>query len=306
MSWKTIPGIEDTVADLSYGPNHTLASVSWDGRLTTWDCDTGSEFHVVMDTPLFAVCWQPVSFSQVYIGGASRRISVVDLTSGRVRDVGIDHTAAVSCIIPAASNAIFAGSYDRSIELLDIKSGKSITYDTPDKILDMDMNTTYQLVAACSGCRVRIYDTRNMGRPVETRQMHGSYPLRRIRCMPSGEGYAVTNIQSRVTVEYFWDSKKNFVFRSNRNRIHDPPGWEAHSLNALAFSPREPSQLLVGGSDKQAFLWDFKKRKLISRYQLPQSITSLAFSKDGRYLACGVTDDEWRLMPSKAAQKSNS
>lgn len=305
MDWKNIPGPQDTIAGLSFGPGHTLAGVSWDGHLKTWDCDTSEDFNVATSTPLFAVCWEKRGLSQICVGGASRRISVVDSKTCRVRDVGIDHTAAVSSLVSDNfSGAIIAGSYDGSIELLDLRVEKSVTHETPDKILDIDINRDYQLVAACSGCRVRIYDTRKMQHPLETRQVHGSYPLRRVRCMPNGKGYVVTNIKSRVIVEYFEDDSKNFVFRSNRT--HGSQGWQAHSLNALAFDPKSVNQLLVGGSDKKVLLWDLHQRKLVSRYQFPQSITALAFSNDGECMACGISDDSWRLAPTKAAENSPS
>lgn len=116
---------------------------------------------------------------------------------------------------------------------------------------------------------------------------------RAVACMPNDAGYASSSIEGRVAVEWFDPSPESqarkYAFKCHRQPSPDGDGTDfVYPVNALAFHPVHGS-FASGGGDGVVALWDAVAKRRIRQYQnYNLSISALAFSSDGRYLAVAV------------------
>ncbi|KAJ3208690.1 hypothetical protein HDU67_006596 [Dinochytrium kinnereticum] len=143
------------------------------------------------------------------------------------------------------------------------------------------------MVVALAGRKVLVYDIRNMGSALQEKGSSMKFMTRAVRCMPNGQGYALSSIEGRVAVEFFSqeeeDQKKKYAFKCHREK--KPEGEIVHPVHALAFHPTHGT-FASGGGDGVVNLWDgYNKKRLKQFPRYPTSISALAFSPDGRTLA---------------------
>jgi cell cycle arrest protein BUB3 len=92
-----------------------------------------------------------------------------------------------------------------------------------------------------------------------------------------------------VAVEYFDPNqemqKRKYAFKCHRNK-DTASGMEIiYPVNAISFHGIY-NTFATGGSDGYVNIWDgFNKKRLCQFHKYPTSISSLAFSPDGAYLA---------------------
>lgn len=302
MEWCFEKDHPDAISRIQWGPSNMLASACWSSEVLIHAPPLRGFLHrIQLQAPVLSVLWSAAGES-VYSAGADRRVTQTNLGSLTQSSLGVDFEEAVSCLaLDAPNNRLIAGSYDRCIQAIDVRSNEGSMYKQPEKVLALDV-TNNLLVAALSSCRVRTWDLRQLADPLETQQIHSEWPLRTLRCMPNGRGFAVSNIQSRVTVSYFRqeEQQQSICFRTNDRKTSSSSAgtvYETYPVYGLAFHPVYEA-LATGGGDRTVSVWDYSKRRRICKYSpFDYSVLSLDYSLDGKYLACALTDDQWRTKP---------
>lgn len=145
------------------------------------------------------------------------------------------------------------------------------------------------LVVGTAGRRVLVWDLRNMSYVQQRRESSLKYQTRYIKCFPNKQGYVLSSIEGRVSVEYFDPApeaqKKKYAFKCHRNKDTTTGIENIYPVNAISFH-KVYNTFATGGSDGFVNIWDgFNKKRLCQFHKYPTSISSLAFSPDNNYLA---------------------
>lgn len=162
------------------------------------------------------------------------------------------------------------------------------SFAQPDKIYTMAI-CGETLVVGTAGRRVLVWDLRNMSYVQQRRESSLKFQTRCIRCFPNKQGYVLSSIEGRVSVEYFDPSpevqKKKYAFKCHRSKDANTGIEMIYPVNAISFHSGY-NTFATGGSDGYVNIWDgFNKKRLCQYHKYPTSISSIAFSPDNNYLA---------------------
>lgn len=129
--------------------------------------------------------------------------------------------------------------------------------------------------------------------PWQQRESSLKFLTRAVSCMPNDAGYATSSIEGRVAVEWFEDSAESqarkYAFKCHRQAAPEEEGGGdiVYPVNALAFHLNYVT-FASGGGDGTVALWDAEAKRRMKQYQkFSNSVASLSFSKNGKYLAIG-------------------
>lgn len=127
--------------------------------------------------------------------------------------------------------------------------------------------------------------------PWQERESSMKYMTRAIACMPNDAGYSSSSIEGRVAVEWFDPSEESqsrkYAFKCHRQAIDGQD--VVYPVHALAYHPVHGT-FATGGGDGVVALWDAVAKRRIRQYQkFPASVQTIDFSKDGKYVAVGVS-----------------
>jgi cell cycle arrest protein BUB3 len=131
--------------------------------------------------------------------------------------------------------------------------------------------------------------------PWQQRESSLKFLTRAVSCMPNDAGYATSSIEGRVAVEWFEDTPESqarkYAFKCHRQTAPEEEGGGdvVFPVNALAFHPVWGT-FASGGGDGTVALWDAEAKRRMRLYQrFENSVAALAFSRDGKYLAIGIS-----------------
>jgi cell cycle arrest protein BUB3 len=230
---------------------------------------------------------------RVWSGGFDRQVKLYDFNSSTEQVIG-QHTAPIRCVEYAPEvNAMATAGWDACVKLWDPRAPCATgSYSQPDRVYTMAVcgNT---LVVGTQGRRVLVWDLRNMSYVQQRRESSLKYQTRCIRTFPNKQGYVLSSIEGRVAVEYFDPNpeiqKKKYAFKCHRNKDSATGIEVIYPVNAIAFHSHY-NTFATGGSDGCVNVWDgFHKKRLCQFHKYPTSISSLAFSPDGSYLAIATS-----------------
>jgi len=184
------------------------------------------------------------------------------------------------------------GSWDKTVKLWDPRASTPAqgTFAQHDTVYTMDV-TDRRLVVGTAGRQVSVFDLRNLSEPEQKRESSLKFQTRCIRCLPSGEGYALSSIQGRVAVEYFDQApeiqKRKFAFRCHR--VKENGVETVYPVHAMAFNAKHGT-FATGGGDGIVSVWDPVNQKRLREFpKYPAAISSLSFSPNGDYLAIAAS-----------------
>lgn len=281
---------DDCIQSVKFGSelNNILIAASWDGTVRIYDVanksmiNRYSHMEPVMDVALQGK-------NSAWSGGLDHQVKMFDINTSTETIVG-SHSAAVRTVeVAPETNAIVTGGWDSMVKMWDSRSPSEVgTFPQPDRVYTMAIvNST--LVVGTAGRRVLVWDLRNMSYVQQRRESSLKYQTRCIRCFPNGNGYVLSSIEGRVAVEFFDTSpevqKKKYAFKCHRAKEAGSGIELIYPVNAISFHPRH-NTFATGGADGYVSIWDgFNKKRLCHFHRYPMSISSLAFSPDGSYLA---------------------
>ena len=140
--------------------------------------------------------------------------------------------------------------------------------------------------------------------PWQVREGAAKFMFRNIACMPTDAGYAQATIEGRVSVEWFDPSEESqarkYAFKCHRHTVKEKDSEtgeiteteQIYPVHNLAFHPVHVNTFASCGGDGVVALWDAAAKRRIRQYQrLPASVASVAWSKDGKYLAMAMAPD---------------
>lgn len=235
----------------------------------------------------------------------------IDLTTGEQTTIS-EHTKPVRCIVYSPTHQILvSASWDSTLHFhnLAAPAGSSpAIYTLPGKPHAMSASPT-KVVVAMTARLVHIFDLPTIAAQfsssgssdnftIDTWQKRESslkFLTRAVACMPNDAGYATSSIEGRVAVEWFEDTAESqarkYAFKCHRqaNAEEDGGGDVVYPVNALVFHPVFGKTFASGGGDGTVALWDAEAKRRMKQYQnFGNSVASLAFSKNGKYMAAGV------------------
>ena len=101
------------------------------------------------------------------------------------------------------------------------------------------------------------------------------------------------------------DGKTARVWRTRDGSAHGSPLAHDLEINVLVFHPQKP-QLLTGGDDRKAQLWDVVTGKPIATFPQESRITAAAFQPSGEQIAIGGDDGTVKLVGANPADLPHS
>jgi len=226
----------------------------------------------------------------------------IDLESGELSDLSVHEAGVRSVIFARTHNLVVSGSWDKTLHLHSLEQpGTHSVVRLAAKPFSLSVSPT-KLVVAMANRGVNIYQLDDLARaavkggdadvkPWQERESSMKYMTRAVACMPNDAGYASSSIEGRVAVEWFDPSeesqKRKYAFKCHRQTVDGQD--VVYPVNALAFHPVHGT-FASGGGDGVVALWDGVNKRRIRQYQkFPSSVSTIAFSGDGKYVAIGVS-----------------
>ncbi|KAJ9174219.1 hypothetical protein P3X46_017269 [Hevea brasiliensis] len=276
--------IGDAVSRIRFAPlSNNLLISSWDSNLRLYDVD-GSllRLEAPSQAGLLDCCYQ--SESMAFSAGSDGGIRRYDLHSGTNETIGSHHDIATCVEYSDQTGLLFSASLDKNIMSWDMRSAKSLAYliNMGAEVESISLSRFDLIVAV--GASVRIYDLRNLERPVHLKESCMDIRTKCISSFPGG--YAVGYVDGRVALEFLDSSNLNegYTFRCHP-KFKD---GRAHlvSINDIVFNPLVCGTFVSGDNDGYIITWNNEsKRRLYEFPRYPNSVASLSFNQGGELLA---------------------
>ena len=242
-------------------------------------------------------------------------MSRINLETGKKTVLSSHEQGVKSVVFSTQHHMLISASWDSTLHIHLMAGGKiahaPATISLPSKPFSLSLTST-KLVVAMANRALFLYDlaslkmlssqaapsdeSRNENileiEPWQQRESSLKFMTRAVACMPNNDGYAISSIEGRVGVELFDPSPeaqaKKYAFKCHRQTENDVD--VVYPVNALAFHPVRQMTFASGGGDGFVILWDGAHKRRIRQYQgYPSSVSSLAWSSDGKALAVGVS-----------------
>lgn len=198
--------------------------------------------------------------------------------------------------ICAVDNLRVASTYSGTLTYFDLrKHGVVHEQNTRTKIFAMDTTAKYVAVGQ-AGQQVAIYDVRNLALPLLLRPSGLRYQLSALKTLPSGQGYAVSSLDGRVSMDAFEDDASaslKFAFKCHRHKNAAAQMDDVYPVTALAFH-RKYNTLFTAGGDGHVCVWNWEKRKRMKQFPAltnPGMVSHMDINHDGRLLVVGTIND---------------
>ncbi|XP_074595895.1 mitotic checkpoint protein Bub3 [Brevipalpus obovatus] len=280
----------DCIQSVKYGPTNSrfLIAASWDCTVRLYDTFTNKlKCEHKHGNPVLDCAFQDQNF--IWSGGLDQQVKIFDIER-ETETVAGSHTGPVRCVEYASEvNVMLTGGWDSCVKMWDPRTPNAPgSLAQPDKIYTMAVCGD-KFVVGTAGRRVLVWDLRNLAYVQQRRESSLKYQTRCIRCFPNKQGYVLSSIEGRVSVEYFDPDpeiqKKKYAFKCHRKKDENTGIEMIYPVNAIAFHSVH-NTFVTGGSDGFVNLWDgFNKKRLCQFHKFPTSISSLAFSPDNNFLA---------------------
>lgn len=295
---------EDTISKIEFNHSSTrLAVSSWDSRVKIYDV---AENRLISDYchigPVLDCCW--IDDQQIVSVGADKKIYLFDTNEAGSQPLIIgSHSDTIKCVAFDQRNKfLLTASWDKSVSFWKESNDSTHSWKLAKQILLEEKPhalaisaTDSKIVVACDNRTIYILsgssdDFLASVHIMQQRESSLKHPTRNVCIFSDGTSWCTSSTEGRVSVDYF-DVEQNvsmrYAFKCHRQTID---GIEyVYPVNALAVFPRWAS-FATGGSDGQVHIWNRDgKRKLKTFPSFPTTISQLAFSPDGNYLAVAAS-----------------
>lgn len=216
--------------------------------------------------------------------------STGDYTRENSISQGINHLSSV----PGYESLVVASTYAGNLTYLDIRTQKPVFHHKTAKIFALDTTSNYVTVGQESQ-QVGIFDIRKWDSACQTRRSGLKYQITSLRNLPSGEGYVLSSLDGRVSVEYYDELPEvqllKFAFKCHRHKSKLTGTDLVYPVNLLRFH-RQTNTLFTGGGDGHVCLWDWQRRKRTKQFAAVDSaVWHMDINHDGSMLVVATTDD---------------
>lgn len=310
------PETWDVISALQFSKfDDQLLVSSWDSKLLLYDVSSirneATSPNIIAnfntDSPVLSIAYGS-NANSTFLGtldGNIRRIDYENLKLFSANKPIYGNTGISSGIgnlktIENKENLLVAASFKGEVQYIDTRIDKAIhTKSTKHKIFTMD--TTSQLTCLGMSARtIEIYDHRNWDQPYQVRESGLKYQIKDLKAFPNGEGYALSSIDGRVSMEYFDTSpefqSKKFAFKCHRFTDKQNQQDIVYPVNSLLFN-KSYNTLFTAGSDGFVCLWNWEKRKRMKQYPKftnPQAVVKLDINYNESLLAIATSEDSFK------------
>ncbi|KAL8759243.1 MAG: hypothetical protein Q9184_003683 [Pyrenodesmia sp. 2 TL-2023] len=307
----------DAISAIKYAPGSLrLLVASWDKNVYLYDTSqTGGQQLRTFEhrAPVLDVCFGE-NDEDAYTTGLDCDVRHLNLSTG-AQTVLSSHTAGVKSIAYSSEHGILiSASWDSTLHIHhpSTPSTPITSVSLPSKPFSISLTPT-KLVVAMASRALHIYDLSSLAsaassvtssaddvaaaipvqiEPWQRRESSLKFMTRAIACMPNDAGYASSSIEGRVAVEWFDPSPESqarkYAFKCHR-QTNEQGIDVVYPVNALAFHPVHGT-FASGGGDGFVALWDGVAKRRIRQYQrYASSVSAVAFSADGKYMAVAVS-----------------
>lgn len=203
----------------------------------------------------------------------------------------INHLKAVS------PNLIICTSIDGTIRYFDPRINRVVdSHSCPSKLFAFDATSQFVTVGLADS-QVQIFDLRRRDAPWQSRASGLRYQMTNIRSFPSGDGFALSSIDGRVSMEYNdtleESQKRKFAFKCHRLTDTQTRTDTVYPVTGLRFHNRYHT-LFTAGGDGHVCVWNWEKRKRMKQFQIvpcQRSISHMDISHNGSLMVVGTIDD---------------
>ncbi|KAL8722136.1 MAG: hypothetical protein Q9225_001329 [Loekoesia sp. 1 TL-2023] len=306
----------DAISAIKFAPaSLRLLVASWDKNVYLYD--TSQSGGKLLQTfqhraPVLDVCFGDTD-GYAFTTGLDWDVRHLDLSTG-TQTVLSSHTAGVRSLAYSPQHRILiSASWDSTLHIHHPSSPSTLiaSVSLPSKPFSISITAT-KLVVAMGSRALNIYDLSSLAsaasslattddptaaipvqiEPWQRRESSLKFMTRAIACMPNDAGYASSSIEGRVAVEWFDPSPESqarkYAFKCHR-QANEQGIDVVYPVNALAFHPVHGT-FASGGGDGFVALWDGVAKRRIRQYQrYASSVSAVAFSGDGKYLAVAVS-----------------
>jgi eukaryotic-like serine/threonine-protein kinase len=264
------------IKSLAYSPDgKRIATTSYESKIKLWDAETGKELLAIPNDGGEDIAFSPDGKRIASTSG--QLVKVWDALTGKeVRSIKTGASAGLAFILDGKRLAIAAGGTVGTWEI--DKRQRGLTFEAGKAgISSMALSPDGQRIATSSALldpTVKVWDTQT-GKLVFNLKGHGDFASS-LAFSRDGKTLAST---SRDGTTRIWD------MNAGENKRTLKSGFR--QCGVVALGPKG-DLLATNQDDKTVTIWDLKSGK--PTFALPaatESVLSLAFSFDGKYLACG-------------------
>lgn len=298
------PALDRLSAILFSPSDDVLAVASFDDSILLYNCQSPdginprlvSRFHA--PSPVLTTAYTAHATFTGLLDGSVRQLDYENmkmtrplLPPGGVVSDGINHLRAV----PNDANLIVASSFGGCLSYIDPRTPRICHQHTAAKIFAVDVTPDHVTVAR-AGQTVDIFDLRSPAAPCITRPSGLRYQVTALRCFPSGDGYALSSIDGRVSVEYYaeTDQDRKYAFKCHRHRDVAAAVDMVYPVTQLLFH-RHYDSMLTCGADGHVCVWNWHGRKRMKQFPAvlaaPAALSHMDVNHDGTVLVVGASDD---------------
>ena len=305
-----LPTRRDDVHSVRFSQDATqLVSASRDGSLHIWDVETG------LYQASFALGAHSASVGVLAFSEEGKYLASNDGFEARIRVWNVENTAQHAILTPEQ------GDFLNSIHELTVSPGIK-------KLASIDFGGTIRIWDAATLAQLSIVPAGHMliferwifspdGKILAGGEVRANNKIQFWQTDPGAHLFTLEGHTRTVTKYIFSPDSKIFVSGSRDgiiilwdvktgNRFGSLIG-HTQPISALAFSA--DSKTLASGGGKDIRLWDVNTRNRIGNFDAAVSVDALAFSLDGKMIACGTEDGQiqiWNLMPNLQIQTTFS
>lgn len=305
----------DPISSLKWSDDSTRILVSsWDRNLYLYNAtDKGGQLLQKYEhrAPILDCCFGPGD-EIAYTVGLDYDVRRVDLKTGEQTVISSHSAGSNKVAFSREFNIVVSSSWDSTVHLHDISSDTLGLIQLPTKAFSISLTPT-KLVVAMASRQNYIYELAALSlslqqsvnkaddeldvQPWQQRESSLKFMTRCVATMPDDNGYCTSSIEGRVAVEWFDASEvsqtRKYAFKCHRQKEKNSEGLEVdvvYPVNALAFHPVQQTTFASGGGDGVVTLWDSLAKRRIRQYpKFSASVAALTFSKNGKYLAVGIS-----------------
>lgn len=308
MSYIPLPAPNlDILSSVLFSPSDDVLSVAaFDDSVLLYNCQSPdghisprlvSRFHSPSPVLTSAYTSSHATFAGLLDGSVRQldyenmKMSLPLLSADTGLSQGVNHLRAM----PGDANLLVASTFAGCLTFIDPRVPRVCHQLTSTKIFALDA-TADRVTVARAAQLVEIFDLRALDSPCQTRLSGLRYQVTALSCFPSGEGYALSSIDGRVSVEYYSEAlqERKYAFKCHRHR-DKPAGVDmVYPVTQLLFH-KHYNSMLTCGADGHVCVWNWETRKRMKQFPVvpgvPVALSHMDVNHDGTLLAVGAGDD---------------